>query len=219
MSSWGGTSSGDHESPQDVDPVVIDAYGIKVPLRPSDLPEPEPESWADVRNRLHRHLLRLAVLPTALLVELLEGVTKLIRGTTSLPTALSDRIQEAHNLADLREEQRQSTAASHGLIAGRLGPEVDSGDRVAHLVARLEVLLEQMRARGRDGTVILLRDETIVVILGTAEEAREQITAVAAQTVLRLSTTAADRTAVNALGAGASSSASAIDGSSGKLDG
>jgi hypothetical protein len=178
------------EPPPNDESVVIDVYGIKTSIRPSDLGERTPKSWSDVRDQVRGHLLRLAVAPTRLLAELFEGTTRLVKGVSALPGAAASRIQSAHAQAEAREERLRVKAAHQKQLSSTSGRVLDSDDS-AGLVERLEEILQRVRAQGRDGTVVLMRNGSILVVLGTAEDAREAIEAAADDVVLMMSSTGA----------------------------
>jgi hypothetical protein len=184
MTSWKDNPQADEER------VVIDVYGIRTRVRPGDLGEPSPSSWSEVRDQLRGHLLRLAVAPTRLLTELFEGVTRLVRGVSFIPDALVTRVWSAHDKVDRDEEKRQLEAGDTTSPSTSLDHSAQSVTAAANtLVERLEVLLHQVRTEGRDGAVVLMRNGSILVILGTPEETRVLIEAAAEEVVLMLSST------------------------------
>jgi hypothetical protein len=183
------TAWNDDPQPEE-EPVAIDVYGIKTSVRPGDLGEPMPASWADVRDQVRGHLLRLAVAPTRLLAELFEGVTRLVRGVSALPGATAARMKRAQLQADEQEERLQLGAARRKMLPNAADARAENGDALAGaLVARLEEVLQRLRIQGRDGTVVLMRNGSILVILGTAADAREAIEAAAEDMVLMMTTT------------------------------
>lgn len=185
------TSWNDDPQPEE-EPVEIDVYGIKTSVRRSDLGEPTPASWTDVRDQVRGHLFRLAVAPTRLLAELFEGATRLVRGVSALPGAAAARIRHAHAQADEREEHLQVAAARHKALPDGTDANAPNNKAAADaLVARLEEVLQRLRVQGRDGTVVLMRNGSILVVLGTAEDAREAIEAAAEDMVLMMSSTGA----------------------------
>jgi hypothetical protein len=165
--------------PADENSVTIDVYGIKTRVRPVAATS-APLSWSEVRDQVRRDLLRLAVAPTRFVAELFEGATRLVRGISLLPAATAARIQSAHIEADLAEDMRQRATLGRPPTTES---DVDAEGGAETIVNRLEVLLKRIREHGRDGVVILMRDGSILVVLGTPEDARDLVEATAEEVV------------------------------------
>jgi hypothetical protein len=149
--------------------VAVDVYGIKANVRAGDLGEPHPTSAREALRQMRGHLLRIVVGSTRLIAEVLEGATRLIRGTTALPGSLATRLHDAHTRADHREEQLQEAVRE----PVRLIPAPE--EEVQRQVERLVALLHRIRDRGRDGAAVELPDGDLLFLLGTAIDSRDAI--------------------------------------------
>lgn len=176
-------STTDAESENEV-PIVVDAYGVKVTLKgpPGDLGEQVPSSWRDVPALVNRHLMRIAVSPTRLAAELLEGATRLVRGLTRLPSSVASRMHRAHAQADAREQQRQEIA--NKLTQGLLSPasldapstnEPQVEDRAATAMNQIQALLQKYASQGLDAYVMQGPQGNIIIVLGTPPDSAPQV--------------------------------------------
>lgn len=142
-------SEGDREFEADVSDsdegggtIIVDPLRIKVRLRPGSLGEESPASWKDVANQVNGHLMRLAAGSTRLLAEVVEGATRLVRGVSSMPSALVRRIEKFHVIADVHEEIVQE--------------ELDRGAPAAspeNALKNLEAILNRYHAEGLVATL------------------------------------------------------------------
>ena len=79
-------------SAKDDSTVSVDAYGCHLEASPGSLGEEPPGSWKEVCHQINGHLMRIAVGPTRLLAESIEGLTRLVRGVAGFPAVISRRI-------------------------------------------------------------------------------------------------------------------------------
>jgi hypothetical protein len=172
------------------EPVVLDIYGVKIPLRPGDLGDAHPKNWAEVVDRISRDLRRIAVAPIQLIAEVFETPTRLLRGISLLSRDRALKVKRAHARADFEEEKRQEevTGYSSGARIETLTVETERIEETrAKLVGRLAYLLNGAQVGDRDGTVVLLPDGVILVAFGTPTESREAIESAAAEAARLLS--------------------------------
>jgi hypothetical protein len=169
-------------SSEDV-PIVVEAYGFKVNVksRPDDLGEP-PASWMDVPRRVNEHLMRIAVAPTRLVAELLEGATRLIRGVTRIPSAIANRVQRAHTEADASEWVRQEIAAedkrrqlNSDVIPAQLTTDIPEEDKAAIAINQIQSILQKYTAKGLDAYIILGPEGKPIIVLGTPPGSDQQV--------------------------------------------
>jgi hypothetical protein len=141
--------------------IVVDAYGFRLRAQRGDLGETTPTSWTEVGEQIRGHLLRLATAPTRLIVEALEGTTKLIRGLSSVPSALATRIASSHEAADLREHGRERVPAPSPDVA----------------LAQLDRVLQRLIVKGYCAEIVVRNDGTpVIIIVAPGErEAAEQL--------------------------------------------
>lgn len=180
-------STTDSDSEHEV-PIAIDAYGVKVTLksRPDDLGEQAPSSWRDVPALINKHLIRIAVSPTRLVAEILEGATRLVRGLGRIPSSVASRMQRAHTEADSRERQRQEITGS--IVQGQLpsGASRDPSangtpveDKASVALTQIQAILQKYSSQGLDAYVALGPDGKIIIVIGTppgsAPKVREAI--------------------------------------------
>lgn len=157
---------------------VIDAYGIKIPVktRRESLGEPAPSSWSEVSQQVRQHLMRIAAAPTRLVAEILEGATRLVRGLGQIPGALASRLDHAHDQADQREGQRQQRAELRNRLSAdenrSNSEEVDSAE---HATSQIERILQKYSAQGFDAYVTLTPDGQIVIVLGTPPGSEDHV--------------------------------------------
>lgn len=136
------------------DGLVVDAYGVRVKAPRGHLGEPAPQSWIEVRQQLKGHLLRLATAPTRLVVEVIEGLTKLVRGVSSVPSALATRISRGHAVADELEGRR-------------LGNDPVSAATALHSV---EQILRRLRVKGYCAEILVRKDGRPAIIVAAPDE-------------------------------------------------
>jgi hypothetical protein len=161
--------------------VQIDAYGIKATVRPSDLGAPPPATWAEVRKQIADHLRRLAVAPTRLLAEAFEAATRLVRGLSSIPDAVAQRIHRGHAAADRTESQRQALTAGARMSKRAMDSE-ERSERARQLVERLDEIFQHVReTQGREAAVVFLDDGRVLLHLGTPSDAKGAVEAAAKQ--------------------------------------
>jgi hypothetical protein len=169
------------EGPEEVDEVVqFDAYGVKVSVRPGS-GEPAPVTWSQVWQRVRRDIRRLVVLPLSLIVEAGEGLVRLIRGISGFPSAINNRLKQAHVLAD-RTEANRANEVSTSSFSSRADAERLSSETTF----KLEKLLKAVRLTGRDADIVQLRDDVVLLVLGTNPEARQDIEAAAERTLKQI---------------------------------
>jgi hypothetical protein len=179
----GGTDSNRDDVPNEV-PIVVEAYGFKVDVnsRPDDLGEQPPSSWKDVPGRVNQHLMRIAVAPTRLVAEALEGVTRLIRGLSRLPSSIVNRVQRAHFEADAIEGQRQQIA--RGLIKQHvasakpralLTDDASEEDKTTQAVEQIQALLQKYKDKGLDAYVMFGSDGKPIIVLGVPPQSDAQV--------------------------------------------
>jgi hypothetical protein len=175
---------GDADSGHDEIPIVVEAYGVKVDTksRPQGLGEQPPSSWRDVPSLINQHLMRIAVAPTRLIAEALEGATRLIRGLSSLPTSVVNRIQRAHFEADAAEGQHQQTARR--LIEQRktslepkalLAEGMPDEDRTAQAIERIQAILQKYKDEGLDAYITFGSDGKPIIVLGAPPQSESQV--------------------------------------------
>jgi hypothetical protein len=140
------------DSHPDEVPIQIDAYGIKLRGAPKDTGEPTPATWGAVWAQMNEHLRRIAVGSTGVIAEVLEGGIRIVRGISSLPGAVSDRIRGAHGKADAVEEQRQAEV---------LQPSPDEA------LGTINRILEKYRALGYEAYITNHEDGRVMIALGT----------------------------------------------------
>jgi len=183
--------TGTHSGPNDEergDHVELDIYGLKAKGRAGDLGEPQPTTMREALRQIRGHLLRILVAPTRLVAETLEGVTRLVRGTSAVPGALAARVQAARVRADQREDQRQEAAESEW--PRRLLSEAMEAERAAE-VRRLQDWMGRVRGRvdnGRvvDADMVDLGDGRLLALAGVPPDERAAIEAATARTMRQL---------------------------------
>ena len=158
-------------------PIVIDGYGIKVTLQshPDDAEERAPQSWSEVRQQLGQHLMRLAVAPTALIATVFESTTRILRGLSRLPNALSQTIAAAHATADENEHRLQryaSTTRKEPVVESNSG---ESSSRTALALAQIENLLNEYKSKGLDAYILIGPNGQILIALGTAPGSEAEV--------------------------------------------
>jgi hypothetical protein len=149
-----------HTGPTTDVPISVDIYGIKVETtsKQDGLGDPEPTSWPQVAQQLHRHLMRLATAPTRFVVQVLESATELVRGLGRLPNAVARRLEHAHYEADKREESKQIAAQEN------IQPE---NLAVEHALRVIECIIAKYAAQGLDAYVDFTPQGKIVIVIGT----------------------------------------------------
>jgi hypothetical protein len=161
--------------------IVIDAYRIKLEVPPSDLGERAPATWADVRDQVRQHLIRIAAAPTRLVAEVLEAATRLVRGVSGLPAATADRLRQGHQRADVEEYERQTMARNEAVRIASSGtndvalPEA-SHVRSGEAIEKIDLLLKKYRDLGIDAYLIVEPDGRIIVVVGAEPEYSRHIT-------------------------------------------
>lgn len=177
-------SKGDQDSNSEDVPIVVEAYGFKVTARsrPEDLGEQIPVSWRDVPGRVNQHLMRIAVAPTRLLAEVLEGATRLIRGVSRIPSSIANRMQRAHVEADASEGKRQAIALDamkHQLTLGaphaQTTTDTSDEDKAALAISQLQAVLQKYTARGFDAHIVLGPEGKPIIVLGTPPGSETQV--------------------------------------------
>jgi hypothetical protein len=141
--------------------------------------------------------MRIAVAPTRLIADALEGVTRLIRGVSRIPSAFAERVGRAHAEADADELARQRAAlealklhapparariaphAPEGRESPEAGPapeeERAAEEKAARAVAEIQAVLQKYKARGLDAYVILGREGKPVIVVGTPPGSEQQV--------------------------------------------
>ena len=143
------------------EPVAVDLYGIKLSgLRPGDLHEAPPKTWREVRSQLGSHLKRIATGPTRVIAEGLDGIARIFRGTSELPSAVAERIAKAHDKAEAGENANQANHAQ---------PQLDDA------LDKIQKLLERCRAKGLPAKAVIRSDGSFEFLLGVDEEERKQL--------------------------------------------
>jgi hypothetical protein len=72
--------------------IRLTMYGIRASLTPGEIGESAPDSWAEVRTKVNRYLMRATVHVFGLLNDALDGTRRLIRGTCAIPSEAADRL-------------------------------------------------------------------------------------------------------------------------------
>jgi hypothetical protein len=180
--------TGPHKEPRDKHRVELDLYGLKASARPGDLGEEPPATMREALRQMRGHLVRILAAPTRLVAETLEGLTRFVRGTSTVPGAIATRIQQAHARSDHGEDQRQEAAESDG--PRRLLPNAAEAEREAQ-TRRLEAWLARVRGRLHDGNpvdaqVVDIGDGRLLVLGGTPRTERALVEAAAAQAMRQL---------------------------------
>jgi hypothetical protein len=135
------TSQKDDNAAAENDVLQVDQYGIKVRLQvhPVKLGE-RPRSWKEVGQRINQHLMAIAEGVFGVLAETMDGLKRVIRGTTSIPQSVADKIEGAHKQTSDREVDHQEVL------------EVFYCDeelyQKAEALLRLERKLQELRGRG-----------------------------------------------------------------------
>lgn len=146
--------------------VVVEAYKIKLRTRIGDLGEPAPASWNEVLRQVRGHLLRIAVAPTRLIVEVLEGATRFIRGITHVPASVAERIANAHKQADIVERTEQ-----HAVVSGTAHTQLGATDAYARIIE----ILEKYQKEGRTAYLTVTAEGQLLVVLGTPPDGPESL--------------------------------------------
>jgi hypothetical protein len=179
-------SKGNQDSNSEDVPIVVEAYGFKVSAksRPDDLGEQLPVAWRDVPHRINQHLMRIAVAPTRLIAEVFEGVTRVIRGVSRLPSAVVNRMQRAHVEADASEERRQAIALDamrHQLppseTQAQITTDIPDEDKAALAISLIQAVLQKYTAKGFDAYIVLSPDGKPIIVLGTPPGSGPQVLA------------------------------------------
>jgi hypothetical protein len=177
-------SKGDQDSNSEDVPIVVEAYGFKVNAKsqPEDLGEQIPVSWRDVPSRVNQHLMRIAVAPTRLLAEVLEGATRLIRGVSRIPTAIANRMQRAHVEADAIEEKHQAIALEamkHRLALGespsQITADIADEDKASLAINQIQAVLQRYTVKGFDAYIVLGPEGKPIIVLGTPPGSERQV--------------------------------------------
>jgi hypothetical protein len=121
---------------EELTPIQIDIYGVKLKAQPQPDAEPHPESWKDVGRRVNRELMATVAGIVRLLSTTVAAVTSVVRGLGDLgrlPGAIEKRIENAHERADEGETKRavqqtpESRAAAEDTIRRILRKKVTEG--------------------------------------------------------------------------------------------
>jgi hypothetical protein len=177
-------SKRDTDHSDDEVPIVAEAYGVKIDLksRPADLGEEVPSRWRDVPGLLNKHLMRLAVAPTRLITELLEGATRLVRGLSRIPDSVAKRMERAHAEADASERERQHVARERKNpqfaptpAPNLLTSEVPNDEGVEAALAKIQAVLQKYKARGFDAYIMFGPDGKPIIVCGTPPGSETQI--------------------------------------------
>jgi hypothetical protein len=177
-------NKGDADSERDEAPLIVEAYGFKVNIksRPDDLGEHPPSSWRDVPSFINQHLMRIAVAPTRLVAEVLEGATRLIRGLSRIPSSVANKLHRAHFEADAVEKQRQQLAVDvikHKVTSAEptalLTDELSSEDMAEQAINQIQALLRKYRDKGLDAYIIFRSDGKPVIVIGTQTQSESQV--------------------------------------------
>jgi hypothetical protein len=133
--------------------------------------------------------MRIAVAPTRLVAEALEGATRIIRGLSRIPSSVANKIQRAHSEVDTIEEQRQQTA--HDLIkhkvtsaepAGLLTNELSREDMAAQAMSQIQALLRKYRDKGFDAYMMFGPDGKPIIVFGVPPQNASEVLGVIEQT-------------------------------------
>jgi hypothetical protein len=179
-------SKGNQDSNSEDVPIVVEAYGFKVSAksRPEELGEQLPLAWRDVPRRINQHLMRIAVAPTRLVAEVFEGVTRVIRGVSRLPSAVANRMQRAHVEADASEERHQAIvldAMRHQLPPGethaQITTDIPDEDNAALAISKIQSILQKYTAKRFDAYIVLGPDGKPIIVLGTPPGSEPQVLA------------------------------------------
>ena len=158
-------------------PIVIDGYGIKVTLesRPDHLDETPPATWAEVRERVGQHLMRIAVAPTALIATVLESTTRIVSGLSRIPNSLSRAIKGAHSAADERERELQARAGEEKKSRVTIPKFASTNSNAILALTQIEALVAEYKAKGVDAYVLIGPNGQIIVALGTASGSEAEV--------------------------------------------
>jgi len=85
------------------EPIEVDLYGIRVPLKPKPYREVDPDSWPEVWRRVHASLRGIVTNVVGLINDVLLGARSVVRGIGDLPDAVQHRVRGAHDRADRAE--------------------------------------------------------------------------------------------------------------------
>jgi intracellular sulfur oxidation DsrE/DsrF family protein len=146
-------------------PLVIHGYGIRLHLQshPDELDEPVPTSWAEVRKQLMRHLMRIAVGPTALLATAFESTTRLISGLSRVPKSVSRVVESVRSSADERQRDLQAQVAEE--TRDRLVVGTESTNSAAEFaLSKIETILQGYSAKGVDAYIVMGPNDQIIVV-------------------------------------------------------
>jgi hypothetical protein len=160
--------------------IQIDVFGMKVRVKPSELKHQEPTTWREVAGRVHASLKRTAVGIARLVEEVVEGSIRIVRGVTSLPGSISERVASAHEHADRAEDRRQA-AAPPTAPAQLSGPSVS--EATAAQAAALEGILKEKLAEGHFVAIRQLDDGqwAVIVVKAALAEQAEQLAKLTSQ--------------------------------------
>jgi hypothetical protein len=136
-----------------------DLYGIAMQhgSQPAKL-ERKPSSWHEVWQRIDRHLRALADGSFALLVDIVDGARKVVRGVTSLPPvalAVLARIAAGHKKVD-EEQAKKEEAVKTQAVPSPTRPDA---------LSRIEVLLQQFQAEGKAVQLIEVEGGWAIVVV------------------------------------------------------
>jgi len=125
--------------------------------------------------------MRLAVAPTALLVTVFEGATRLISGISRIPNVLARAVAAAHSEADKKETDHQMrvVAARRDSPLSLPEPISESDDDVTvdRAVGTIEDILKKYRIKGLDAYVVITPDGRILVVVGTPPNSEAELAA------------------------------------------
>lgn len=120
------------------DPVQLDLYGIKLPLRSE--PEPalkDPGTWLEVAAQIHDDLKAIAGGLVRLVRITLESVSNIVAGLGGIPSALEERIAGSHHRAAHLETLAQDDLDS-----------TEEANPVHVAQGRIEAILTRKRIQG-----------------------------------------------------------------------
>jgi hypothetical protein len=145
-------SQKDENAAADKDVLQVDLYGIKVRthVQPANLVSERPRSWKEVGQRVNQHLMAIAEGIFGVLAETVDGLKRVIRGSTSIPQSVADRIEGAHKQTSDREADHQEVLEVFYCDEGLY--------QKTEALLRLEKKLQELRDRGLVAGITMDKD-------------------------------------------------------------
>jgi hypothetical protein len=140
--------------------IQVDGYKVKVHVRPAETGEPTPETWGEVARSVNEKLKALAVSSVGLVVDVVEGSRRIVRGLAEIPAAVAHRIDRAHVKADREEAIEQEKAESRAMPPPLPAAAVD----------RVEEILLRLQAEGTAVEIHELEDGRQAILIVKPED-------------------------------------------------